>query len=190
MSSKVNLSNAYARTIHDIQLLMTLKGVEYEFEWYEPAVTALTGRVWLRVTTPVDKYTLVDFREIRHDQVRGFYRQYYAEDFTGGTVARTITPVKMRGDSTIESGATLEVLTGVTVAAADAFSQIPLWGAAGIGGRPQAGGLNAISALRVIPPGAVVLLEFENNSDAAAAWYAYFKQWEVFPSALPEIGDL
>lgn len=34
------------------------------------------------------------------------------------------------------------------------------------------------------------LLEFENNSANPAAWYAYFKQFEVPPAALPETGDI
>lgn len=187
----VNLQNAYARTVHDLQVLLTLKGVEFEFEWYGSAVPATTGRVWLRVTTPADKYTLVNFREIKHTQTRGFYRQYSAGNFSGGTVQRTITPVPMRSDSPVGTGATFEVLTGVTVDRADAFSQVPLWGETGPGTNPGQGtGLNDLSAIRVIPPGTVVLLEFENTSANPADWYAYFKQWEVNPAAIPESGEL
>lgn len=189
--AKVNLQNAYARTVHDLQLLLTLKGVEFEFEWYAAAVPATNGRVWLRVTTPADKYTLVNFREIRHTQTRGFYRQYSAGNFSGGTVAGAITPVKMRGDSPVGTEATFERLTGVTADPADAFSEIPLWGQSGPGSNiGQGSGLNAATAVRVIPPGTVVLLEFENTSANPADWYAYFKQWEVKPAALPDPGDL
>lgn len=187
----VKLQNAYARTVHDLQLLMTLRGVEYEFEWYESGVLADNGRVWLRVTTPAAKYTLVSFREIRHSETRGFYRQYREGNFSGGTVDRSIIPVQMRGDSPVGSQGTFDVMTGVTADPANAFSQVPLWGSSGPGSNEGQGvGLNPSSAARLIPPGSVVLLEFENNSPNAADWYAYFKQWEIKPAAIPEPGDL
>lgn len=187
----VNMQNAYARTVHDLQLLLTLKGVEYEFEWYASQVPATNGRVWLRITTPQNKYTLVNFREIKHSQTRGFYRQYAAGNFSGGTVERSIVPVPMRGDSPVGSQGGFDVMTGVTADSADAFSEIPLWGQTGPGTNPgQGSGLNASAAIRLIPPGTVVLLEFENVSSNPADWYAYFKQWEVNPSSIPEPGDV
>jgi len=191
MAAGLDLQGAYEDAGAGVQLALTARGVEFEFEWYAAAVPATNGRVWLRVTTPAEKFTLVSFREIRHDQTRGFYRQYSAGNFSGGTVARTITPVKLRGDSPMGSAGVFEVLTGVTVDAADAFSQIPLWGQAGPGNQAGQGvGLNPSESLRVIPPGTVVLLEFENNSPNAADWYAYFKQFEVSAGALPPAGEV
>lgn len=191
MTAKVDLQNLYDRVPLDFLTFLTIRGLEFEIEWYEDAVPATNGRVWLRVATPADKYTLVNFREVRHDQARGFYRQYAAGNFSGGTVDRIITPVPMRSDSPVATEATFEVLTGVTVDPADAFSQIPLWGdPGGFFTAGQGSGLSPSEALRVIPPGSVVLLEFENNSADPAAWYAYFKQWEVAPGALPEAGEL
>lgn len=163
--------------------IMTMLGNEYEFEWYEAAVPA-GGKVYLKVTSPADKFTLVNFREVRHDQTKGFYRQY--RTFSGGTVARTIIPNKMRGDSTVASQALIQVVTTPTVNVANAFSVIPLWGAEGVGNRPQGGGLSQQGSFRVIPPGAVTLLEFENNSTNPAQWYAYFKQFEVTRGAMTQ----
>lgn len=189
MAASIDFQNLYADTSSELGRTLTLKGVEFEFEWYEPVVAATNGKAYLRVTTPANKYTLVSFREIRHDQTRGFYRQYLT--FSGGTVSRTIDPVKLRGDSTVNSEATFEVITAPTVDVNDAFSAIPLWGSTGPGSNPGQGtGLNPSQSIRVIPPGVVVLLEFENNSANPAAWYAYFKQFEVPPAALPETGDI
>jgi hypothetical protein len=188
--SNVDLQNLYDRVPLDIFAYFTIRGVEFEFEWYEASVAANTGKVWLRFTAPADKYSVINFREVRHDQTRGFYRLYAEGDFSGGTVDRTLDMVKMRPDSPVDTGTTLEVLTGVTADPADAFASIPLWGVEGVGNRPQGGGLAGSTAVRVIPPGSVILLEFENNSTNAAAWYAYFKQWEIAPKALPEAGEL
>jgi hypothetical protein len=189
MAASIDFQNLYADISAELGRTLTLKGVEFEFEWCEPVVAATNGKVYLRVTTPANKYTLVSFREIRHDQERGFYRQYLT--FSGGTVSRTIDPVKLRGDSTVNSEATFEVITAPTVDVNDAFSAIPLWGVGDQGSKPgQGSGLNEAQAIRVIPPGVVVLLEFENNSAKPAAWYAYFKQFEVPPAALPETGDI
>lgn len=167
--------------------IMTMLGNEFEFEWYEAAVPA-AGKVYLKITSPSDKFTLVNFREVRHDQTRGFYRQYRV--FSGGTVSRTITPTKMRGDDPTASEALIQVVTSPTVNVADAFSSIPLWGAEGVGNRPQGGGLSQQGAFRVIPPGAVTLLEFENNSTNAAQWYAYFKQFEVSEGAMTQLAEV
>lgn len=186
--TKIALPNLIHSAGADFTQLMTLLGNEYEFEWFEAAVPA-AGKVYLKVTSPVNKFTLVNFREVRHDQTRGFYRQYRGEDFSGGTVSRTTTPVKMRGDSTISSGVTLQVITAPTIAGA-AFSSIPLWGAEGVGNRPQGGGLSQQGAFRVIPPGAVTLLEFENNSTNPAQWYAYFKQFEMSAAAMAQIAEV
>lgn len=191
MTANVDLQNLYDRVPLDFLSFLTIRGLEFEFEWYEAAVPATNGRVFLRVTTPADKYTIVNFREVRHTQTRGFYRQYSAGNFSGGVVDRVITPVPMRSDSPVGTEATFEVLTGVTADPADAFSEIPLWGSTGPGSNPGQGtGLNNSTAVRVIPPGTVVLLEFANTSANPADWYAYFKQWEVAPKALPEAGEL
>jgi hypothetical protein len=185
MAAGFDMQNVYEKAVAVLQLALTARGVEFEFEWYEAAVPATTGRVFLRVTTPADKYTLVTFREIRHNQTRGFYRQYAEADFSGGVLDRAITPVNLRGDSPVGSGATFEVLTGVTADPADAFSEIPLWGQAGPGNQVgQGSGLNNSQAFRLIPPAVVVLLEFANTSANPADWYAYFKQFEVSPDAI------
>lgn len=167
--------------------ILTMMGNEFEFEWYESAVPA-GGKVYLKVTSPLNKFTMVNFREVRHDQTKGFYRQY--KTFSGGTVSRTITPIKMRGDSTIASAALVQVVTSPTVNVANAFSSIPLWGAEGVGNRPQGGGLSQQGAFRIIPPGTVTLLEFENNSANPAQWYAYFKQFEISSSAMTQIAGV
>lgn len=185
--SKLQLPGFLTDTPFDAQSALTMLGAEYEFEWYEAAVPA-AGKIYLKITTPPNKFTLVNFREIRFDQTRGFYRQYRV--FSGGTVARTIIPTKMRGDSAANSGATLEVLTAPTVNVADAFSAIPLWGSEGIGNRQQGGGLSQIGAFRVIPPNTQILLEFENNSTNPAAWYAYFKQFEVSENTLLQTAEI
>lgn len=109
--------------------------------------------------------------------------------FSDGTVTQTITPVKMRGDSTLESAALVQVVTAPTITGA-AFSSIPLWGGEGVGNRPQGGGLSQQGAFRVIPPGAVTLLEFENNSANPAQWYAYFKQFEISAAAMTQAAEV
>lgn len=185
--TKKALASFMSESAFDSQTAMTMLGAEFEFEWYEPSVPA-GGKVYLKVTSPPNKYTLVNFREIRFDQTKGMYRQY--RTFSGGTVSRTITPVKMRGDSNVASEATIQVVTGPTVNEANAFSAIPLWGAEGVGNRPQGGGLSQQGSFRVIPPGTVTLLEFENNSTNAAAWYAYFKQFEVKASTMLQLAEL
>lgn len=191
MAANLDMQNVYGRADSGLLMALTALGVEYEFEWYEAAVPATTGRVFLRVQTPPEKFTVVTFREVRHTQTRGFYRQYGPADFSGGTVGRTITPVPMRGDSLIASQATIQTLTGVTADPAAAFSEIPLWGETGPGSNPGQGtGLNATEASRVIPPGAVVLLEFANTSANPADWYAYFKQYELTPDALPPAAEV
>lgn len=185
MAANFDMQNVYAKVDSGLLLALTVRGVEFEFEWYQSAVTASTGRVFLRVQTPADKFTIVNFREIRHTQTRGFYRQYRQGDFSGGTVGDTITPVALRGDSPVTSGATIQTLTNVTADPADAFSEIPLWGQSGPGSNPGQGtGLNPDQAARVVPPGTTVLLEFANTSTNAADWYAYFKQYELTPDAL------
>lgn len=185
--SKLQLPGFLTDTPFDAQSALTMLGAEYEFEWYEEAVAA-AGKVYLKITTAPNKFTLVNFREIRFDQVRGFYRQY--RTFSGGTVTRTITPVKMRGDSPVNSGATIQVVTSPTVNTADAFSAIPLWGSEGVGNRPQGGGLSQQGAFRVIPPNTQILIEFENNSTNPAAWYAYFKQFEISANTLLQLAEL
>lgn len=191
MAAGLNMQNVYEKADAGLLLALTARGVEFEFEWYEAAVPATTGRVFLRVQTPPEKFTLVTFREIRHTQTRGFYRQYRQADFSGGTVGRTITPVPMRSDSPVASQAIIQTLTGVTADPADAFSQIPMWGEAGPGSNQgQGSGLNTDQAFRVIPPGVVVLLEFANTSANAADWYAYFKQYELTPDALPPAREI
>ena len=168
---------------------MTMLGNEFEFEWYAAAVPATNGKVYLKITTPADKYTLVNFREVRMDQTRGWYRQYASTSFSGGTVTGTIAPVKMRGDSTVNSGGTFQIVTTPTITG-PAFSAVPLWGAEGVGNRPQGGGLSQLGAFRVIPPGRQILLEFENNSTNPAAWYAYFKQFELSENAILQLAEL
>lgn len=187
--SKLSLPGFLRNVPFDALSAMTMLGNEYEFEWYEAAVPATTGKVYLKITTPANKYTLVNFREVRMDQTRGFYRQYAAASFSGGTVTRTITPVKMRGDSSVSSGATLQVVTTPTITG-PAFSVIPLWGAEGVGNRPQGGGLAQAGSFRVIPPNQQILIEFENNSTNPAAWYAYFKQFEISPEAVLQLVEL
>ncbi|MEG1884829.1 MAG: hypothetical protein RR182_00975 [Alistipes sp.] len=167
---------------------MTLLGAEFEFEWYEAAILP-TAKAFLKITTPPNKYTLVNFREVRMDQTRGFYRQYRSTSFSGGTVTRTITPIKMRGDSAVPSGALLQVVTAPTITGAP-FSEIPLWGAEGVGNRPQGGGLSQTGAFRVIPPNQQILLEFTNDSTNPAAWYAYFKQFEVLPATMLQLAEI
>lgn len=185
--TKIKLPNLIHSAGMEAIQVMTMLGAEYEFEWYEPAVPA-GEKVYLRVSSPADKYTVVNFREVRHDQTKGFYRQY--QTFSGGVVSRSITPVKMRGDSTVASQASVQVVTGPTVNVANAFSSIPLWGAEGVGNRPQGGGLSQQGAFRVIQPGSVVLLEFENNSTNPAQWYAYFKQFEISSAAMVQVAEV
>ena len=185
--SKANLTSLMGPDSLGALPSLTMLGAEYEFEWYEAAVPA-AGKVYLKVTTPANKYTVVNYREIRMDQTRGFYRQY--RTFSGGTVARTITPVKMRGDGTVNSSTLLQVVTAPTVTTVAAFSAIPLWGAKGVGNRPQGGGLSLQGAMRIIAPNTSVLLEFENNSAAACAWYAYFKQFEIKPATMLALAEV
>lgn len=186
--TNINLSNLIHSAGMEAIQVMTMLGNEYEFEWYEAAVQA-AGKVYLKVTSPADKFTLVNFREVRHDQTKGFYRQYRPTAFSGGAVTQTITPVKMRGDSTLASAALVQVVTAPTITGA-AFSSIPLWGGEGVGNRPQGGGLSQQGAFRVIPPGAVTLLEFENNSANPAQWYAYFKQFEISAAAMTQAAEV
>lgn len=185
--SKANLPSLMRGDSFGTLPTLTSLGAEYEFEWYEPSVSA-AAKVYLKITTPPDKFTLVNYREVRMDQTRGFYRQYRV--FTGGTVTRTITPVKMRGDGTVNSGTIIQVVTTPTVDVANAFSAIPLWGAEGVGNRPQGGGLSLQGALRIIPPNTQILLEFENNSTSPCAWYAYFKQFEVKPATMLALAEV
>ena len=83
--TNINLPNLIHSAGMEAIQVMTMLGNEYEFEWYEAAVPA-AGKVYLKVTSPADKFTLVNFREVRHDQTKGFYRQYRPIAFSGGTV--------------------------------------------------------------------------------------------------------
>lgn len=173
MVASVRRQNFYSRPVFDARLLMTVLGVEFEFEWQVAAVPAGES-VFLLVQTPTEKYTVVNFREVRHNQTFGFYRQYRQFDDSGATLGDPIAIEPMRGDTDVPSAAIARPITGVVVDVNDAFSNIPLWGAAGQANRQ----------------GAVVLLEFENQSLDPAYWYAYFKQWEAVQGAIPEPNDL
>lgn len=189
MAASLRRQNFYKNPTLDARLLMTMIGIEYEFEWQIPAVP-VDGSVYLRIQTPPEKYTLVNFREVRHNQTFGFYRQYRQFDDSGATLGDPLPIEPMRGDTSVPSEAIARPITGVIADPVDAFSEIPLWGAAGQANRQGAGGLSSDAAFRVIPPGAVVLLEFENQSENPAYWYAYFKQWEVEPGSMPDSTNL
>lgn len=189
MAASLRRQNFYKNPTLDALPLMTMLGIEYEFEWQVESVP-VGGSVFLLVQTPPEKHTIVNFREVRHNQTFGFYRQYRQFDDSGATLGDPIPIEPMRGDTAVQSQAVVRPATGVVVSEANAYSRIPLWGAAGQANRQGAGGLSNDSAIRIIPPGSTVLLEFENQSEAPAYWYAYFKQWEVEPGALPESTDL
>jgi hypothetical protein len=55
MAAGFEMQNIYEKTSALLQLALAVRGVEFEFEWYEAEVPATTGRVFLRVTTPADK---------------------------------------------------------------------------------------------------------------------------------------
>lgn len=183
--TKMNLPNLMRDAVIELQPALTFMGNEYEMEWAETSVANAEKR-YLKITTHPTKFTLVNFREVRMDQARAYYRQYLGS--SGGTVSRTITPVNMRGDSPVSSGMTAQVVT--TPVLGTAFSSIPLWGSEGVGNRPQAGGLSTTGQFRVIPPNTIILLEFENQSTNAAAWYAYFKFYEISANAMLELEEI
>lgn len=189
MAASLRRQNFYANPTLDSRKVMTLLGLEYEFEW-QVASVPVNGSVFLRIQTPPEKYTLVNFREVRHNQTFGFYRQYTQFDDSGATLGAPLDFVSMRADTSVPSEAIARPITGVVADPNNAYSVIPVWGAAGRANRQGAGGLATDASFRVIPPGVVVLLEFENQSIDPAYWYAYFKQWEVDPGAIPDPTEL
>jgi hypothetical protein len=167
---------------------MTLSGVEYQFTWVDESVAAGSS-VYIQVVTHPTKYTLLNWRQLQMDQERGFYRAYTS--YTAGTVGDAISVFKMRADSTIESGATINKMTGPTnIDETSRTILSPLFGAEGQGNVPTTGDLAEDAAVRVIPPNTSFLIQFENDSAAASYFQSILKWWEVSADFMPEIKEV
>lgn len=182
--SKANFQNFNIDVPTTLGGYLSLSGAEFTAEWIELAIAAGTKK-YLRVILDPDKYTLFNFRALQMDQERGFYRAFTV--FTGGAKTGDVNIQKVRPDSPINTGGTIEIIsTPATIDLASRIVEIPLFGASGQGNHPITGDLETDDSIRVLPPGGVFLIEFENASAAAAYFRLEFKWWEVSQNFLPE----
>lgn len=190
--AKINLSGLYRGMAPSFGQLLTIRGIEYEFTWIDPIVEPTTFS-YLRIITPPNKFTVVNFREVQTDQERGFYR-FFTDFVDDGTPIGDPTPlIKMRGDSPIASGAVAQRVTppsSINRLPPSRVVEILMTGSPGQGNRPAAGAFASGEDIRIIPPGSKALLEFENQSVENAYMRGHFKQWEILPSAMPDVGEI
>lgn len=163
---------------------LSMSGAEFTAEWIDTAIAA-GAKKYLRVDLASDKYTIFNFRALQMDQERGFYRAFTG--FTGGAKTGDVNVQKVRPDSPINPGGTIEIISApATIVQASRIVEIPLFGAAGQGNHPIVGDLETDDSVRVLPPGGVFLIEFENNSVASTYFRLEFKWWEVSQNFIPE----
>lgn len=187
LTLKTGLSNILPDMCADEYLSMI--GIEYEVIWIVPTVTALTGKVYLRWTTSVDKYTITNFRQVVMDQERGFYRVYRDDDFSGGTPGSPLPINKLRFDSTVDPDLVPVPLTGPTITGTASVVE-PMFGQAGQGVIRATGGTTSEQALRISPPGTIFLSEFENLSAEDSYFQLNVHWWEITPEAMLAIKEL
>ena len=181
----ISKANIFSKVETPPGLALGLMGNEFELEWRQTTVAA-GARIFIEVTSPPDRFTVVGYRELKFDQTRGFYRIYTPGNYTVGVLGAALPVNNRRVGSGIASGTTAFIATGVTADPANALTEIPLFGAESTGNRPGAGDLTGESSVRVIPPSTPLLLEFENSSPEACYWRSFFLQWEISPGAMPE----
>lgn len=182
--SRVNWSDLFGNLPDDINLALTSAGVEFDFEWIEPAIPAGQS-AYLRITNTGDKYVIVNFRELQTDQERVFFRIYTSVTASTDN-GDPLTVNNRRGDATTQSVTTVQPVTGPTFDATSRILNKPIFGTPNTGNQPRTGDLRGASGVRVLPPGFDVLLEAENQSDNAVYFYAQFKQFEVKASTMPD----
>lgn len=182
--TRIDQQNMHHNIPTDSGDILTYAGIEFEATWKVPVV-APAAKVYVRVTTAAEKYTILNERHIVMDQERGFYRAY--SSFVGGAHISDIIPTKIRLDLAVAPSGVFEDWSAPTsIDAASLIHEEPLFGVEGQGNRAGQGGRSEERALRILPPGAVALLEFENNSVAAAYLTGHFRFWEVTPEFMPD----
>ncbi len=171
-----------------IQQLLTLYGVEFEFDWVEEAVPDTNGLVYVRWQTSPNKYTILNTRQLQSDKERGFYRAY--TQFAGGAQTEIIPPRNLRADSTVVSESIVEKYSApTTINPSSEVIQVPLFGSPGGGPVSATGDINSDFAFRIYAPGTDFILEFENNSDDISYFKGLFKWFEVTAEALPIVKE-
>jgi hypothetical protein len=178
--SKIDKMNLNSNNIPTpMALALAMAGSEFTAELIDTVVTAGTS-IYAVVTNPPTKYVIFNFRELQMDQERGFYRAFTV--FTGGAKIGDVNIQKVRPDSPIPADATMELWsTPDSIDQASRIVEIPLFGAAGQGNSPTQGDLADDQSVRILPPGAKFLVEFENASVADAYFRLEFKWFEVSP---------
>lgn len=178
------LQNLNSETITDTFSFLTLSGAEFTVEWVTLAIPAGT-KAYARIINPPTKFILFNFRSLQMDQERGFYRAFTS--FTGGTKTGDANIQKVRPDSPVDTEGTFEIITTPdTIDQSSRIVEIPLFGAVGQGNSPTLGDLASDLSIRVLPPAAQFLIEFENASVADTYFRLEFKWWEVSPGFLPD----
>lgn len=184
--SNVNLSNLLLKPGYSLFEMLTLSGNEWAFEWEDEAVAA-GAEVQLIFTLSGANVILPSFRELQMDQEEGYVRLYASPDLTNFVPTSTITPSNQRKASTAETSVTLQVGTGATYTAANLVPPtIAMLGAAGQGNVPTTGDFASEGGFRVLEGAGSILVNFENASENAAYFKAYYKYFEVSPGFLPD----
>lgn len=182
--SRVNWSDMLGNLPDDLNLALSIAGVEFDFEWVESAVP-VGQQAYLRITNTGGKFVIVNFRELQTDQERVFFRIY--TDVTsatdnGGPLALN----NRRGDAQLTSTTVAQPVTEPVFNASSRILNKPIFGQPNEGNQPRTGDLRGASGVRVLPPGFDVLLEADNQSDNPVYFYAQFKQFEVKASTMPD----
>jgi len=179
----ISKQNLHAQVPTSLGQYLTLKGLEYEFTWQLASVAA-GAKTYLRAQTSADKYTILNFRELKMNQELGFYRGFTV--FTGGAPIDEIPIFNLRADTGVQSGATIETFSApTTIDQTSKTIDYPLFGTPGQGNNPASGDVASDDAARIIPPGTTFILEFENLSADPCRFYANLKWYEVSPGFIP-----
>lgn len=165
----------------------TSYGIEYELDWTNEAVPSGSS-IYAKWIVPADKYVALNTRLVQMDQERGTYRAFTS--FVGGTEGASLPTIKMRLDSTIDSGSVINEFSALTsIDQNSKIVDIPLIGSAGGFFTPSQGDLSSESSYRLYPPGTEILIEFENQSAEATYFKLVLKWFEITPQGLPRIKD-
>lgn len=167
--------------------LLTTYGIEYEMDWEELAVPALSSvyAVW---EVPAAKYAALFTRLVQVDEGRANYRAFTS--FIDGTEGDEIPVINLRLDSTINTDSRFVKMTGPTaIDPASKIVDIPLIGVSGGFFTPAQGDLSSETSYRLYPPGTRILIELENQETSTIYFKVLLKWWELSPRAVPQPRD-
>lgn len=137
------------------------------------------AKAYARFVCPSDRYVVLLGREIITDNTKLFYRTYTA--FTGGTVGASIPVHELRPDTIYPTGSAINFMTAPTPTAGADVTNFPLYGSSGTGNRVS-GGSDASDTFRLLPPGSIFLIEWENASTTGAINVFTQYTWFELPS--------